>query len=96
VRKVVKPIFGPSVPTTPIFVPDSLPKKAIFRPFDTASAMSKAKGGVTFKRSNSNSYNMFDIFDKNRDNNIAVFEIYTMFSSADANQDYSLSPDELI
>ena len=39
---------------------------------------------------------MFDIFDKNRDNNIAVFEIYTMFSSADANQDYSLSPDELI
>lgn len=58
--------------------------------------MGKAKKSRGFSRADSNSYNMFDIFDKNRDDNIAVFEIYTMFSSADGNQDYSLSPDELI
>jgi len=93
----MKPVFGPGS-TSPEFVPDQLPKQAVFRPFDTAAAMGKAKKGTGFGRAqlNSNSYNMFDIFDKNRDDNIAVFEIYTMFSSADGNQDYSLSPDELI
>jgi len=39
---------------------------------------------------------MFDIFDKNRDDNIGVFEIYSMFSSADADQNFSLTPEELI
>ena len=41
-------------------------------------------------------FNMFDIFDKNRDNTIGVFEIYSMFSSADANKNFSLTPEELI
>lgn len=40
--------------------------------------------------------NMFDIFDKNRNGKIAIFEIYTMFSSADKNQDFSLTPEELV
>jgi len=58
--------------------------------------MKRGRFGFTAKTLKVKAFNMFDIFDKNRDGNIGVFEIYSMFSAADDDQNFSLTPEELI
>lgn len=41
-------------------------------------------------------YNLFDMLDRDLDNRLKIFEMYTILTDVDYNRDFIVSPDELL